>query len=298
MDYGRIISKSFEIAWRYKSLWIFGMFAGGGYSNFNINLPTEESSFFDPQQFGFPRFSEEFLGLFVLAAVAAGLVFAVASLISQAAIIDSVNRITRGGRYRFGDAFSAGLDCFWRFLGLTILFVISLMAAIFVLVIIGVIFFAVHTILGILSLLVLVPGGIFIFFYLISVMSLAERSIVVRNISIGDSLEEAFYLVRKHLGKVVVMFFIFLAFTIGFAIVSLIIWGIFAVPVAAVGLIGDMNPIQAILMGIVAGLPISLVIGGFLGVFFTNLYTLFYFELVEPSVVPVAQQPPPAPTMG
>ena len=103
MDYGKIISKSFEIAWRYKSLWIFGMFASGG---FNVDFSGHPSMQMQPNDFGVPQFPPELLGMFLIAIIVLAIVFTVAGQISQAAIIDSTNRIVRGGRYRFSDAFS------------------------------------------------------------------------------------------------------------------------------------------------------------------------------------------------
>ena len=70
------------------------------------------------------------------------------------------------------------------------------------------------------------------------------------------------------------------------------VWAIFGMPFAAIGLMADMSPLAALLIGILAGLPITIVLGGLVGVFYENLYTLFYFELVEPgSVAPEAVAP-------
>ncbi|UCE24806.1 MAG: hypothetical protein JSU74_01790 [Candidatus Zixiibacteriota bacterium] len=294
MNYSRIINRSFEIAWRYKSLWVFGMFASGGFANFNFNMPTGDSDGFGSGSFGMPEFPPELIGMFMMAIGALVLVFMVMGLISQAAIIDSVNRIDRGGRYRFGEAFSAGIDFFLRFLGLSILFFVSFAIAIGIVVVLAVIFFAVHTALGVLSLLILIPALLFSFFVLFSIFSLAERVIVVRNASIGDAIEEGWLLVKRNFGKTAMIFLIYIAFLIGFGIFSTIIWIIFSLPIAGLGLVAGLNPISALFAGIIIGLPVSLVIGGILGVFYTSLYTLFYFELVEPVQTAAIQTPPAA----
>ena len=54
----------------------------------------------------------------------------------------------------------------------------------------------------------------------------------------------------------------------------------------------EINPVMAFFGALVAGLPVSLVVGGFLGVFYNCLYTLFYFELVEPKQESTATAPP------
>ena len=84
MDYGRIINRSFEIAWKYKSLWIFGVFAGSGYSNFYIN--TGKKMNMDPyfpsdlQNFHFPT---ELLGMFVLAILGMAVIFMVLNILAR-----------------------------------------------------------------------------------------------------------------------------------------------------------------------------------------------------------------------
>ncbi len=294
MNYSRIINRSFEIAWRYKSLWVFGMFASGGFANFNLNMQTGDSDGFGAGGFGFPEFPPELIGMFILAAVSLMLVFLVASLIAKAAIIDSVNRIDRGGRYRFGEAFSAGIDFFLRFLGILILFIVGLVVPTAVIIAMIGVFFGIHTGLGVLSLLILIPAIVLVFFLLFSIFSLAERVIVVRNASIGDAIEEGWLLVKRNFGKTAMIFLIYFAFLIGFGILSTIIWIIFSLPLASLGLVAGLNPISALLAGIVLGLPVSLVVGGILGVFYTSLYTLFYFELVEPSQTAAIQTPPAA----
>lgn len=294
MDYGKIIGRSFEIAWRYKSLWVFGMFASG---SFNIDFSSHPSMQMQPGDFGMPSFPPELLGMFIIAAIVLGLVFLVAGQISQAAIIDSTNRIVRGGRYRFGDAFSAGIDYFLRFLGLFILFVFAMLVPTIIMVIIIAVFFAIHTALGVLSLLFFIPAMIFVFFLMFSIWVLAQRVVVVRNSSIGDAIEEGWVLVKKNFGKTLVMFLIYIAFTIGFGIAAMILWALFSLPVAGLGLMGGMDPLQAMFTALLWGLPVSLVVGGILGVFFTSFYTLFYFELVEPSATTM-QAPPMAPPIG
>jgi hypothetical protein len=43
------------------------------------------------------------------------------------------------------------------------------------------------------------------------------------------------------------------------------------------------SKIVIFVLALVLGLPISLVVGGFIGTFFHSLYTLFYFGLVDPN---------------
>ena len=47
------------------------------------------------------------------------------------------------------------------------------------------------------------------------------------------------------------------------------------------------SKLAILVLGIILGLPVTIFLSGFTGTFFTALYTLFYFELVEPTPVPV-----------
>lgn len=294
MDYGRLINRSFEIAWQYKALWVFGLFAGGGWSHFNIDLPADRM--FNLDESGVPHFgldaSPEFLVGLVISILAFAVIMVALSFICEAALIDSVNRIERGGRYGFGNAFSAGIDFFLRFVGLFFLTMFAIAALIVIVVLLGIVTFKVHTLVGIFSLLFLFPGLLFGMFLITMILSLSQRVIVVRNVSIGDAIEEAYYLFRRNLSKTLIIALISLGFAIVFAIAGMIIWAIFGLPVAALGLASNLSPVAAFFAGILVGLPVSLVVGGFLGVFFSSLFTLFYFELVEPKTAPAAQIPP------
>jgi len=260
MDYGRIVNRSFEIAWKYKSLWIFGMFAGYGFSAFNLDIPRKDFEGIPQTPFDFLNIPKELLLMFALSLAAMILVWFVIAVISKGAIIDSINRIERGGRYRFGDAFSAGIDFFLRMLGILLLSAISETAVVAIIILMIVIAFAIHTAIGVLSLMVGIPAIILILFALICLFGLSERALVVRNTTIGASLEEGYYLVRKNIRELAVIALIVLAFTIGLSVLAAIVWALFALPMAALGFMASMDVVTSLLVGIILGLPISLVV--------------------------------------
>lgn len=301
MDYGQLFSKALRIMWNHKSLWIFGLFAGSGLgSNFNISSPGDFSAK-DFSGFGGGGFGgdlEQFqdlimsnLGLLLVAGLALVGVMIVCHVISVPALIDATNKIARGGRYYFSTSFSAGLDYFWRYLGLFILGFMSAVILITGLVLAGVLFFAIHAALGVLYLLVAIPTAIAGIFTIVLVFGLAQRALVVRDISIGDSLEEGWTLFRRHLGKTIVFSLIVFAVSIAITIALLIGFVIIALPFAAIAFTSDASILEILMYGVIIGLPVSLLIGGSSGAFFQILYTLFYFGLVEPARPTVSAQP-------
>ena len=284
MDYGAIVNNAFKVAWRYKTLWIFGLFAGVA-PQFNYEFGADDLSAWN---------TDPNLGLDALGGIAPWTVIGptvgaaimllitisfLASCIAEPALIDAVNRIARGGRYRFGESFSTGVDFFWRFLGFSLLLFFIGIAALFVLVIAGIFTFTAGTGVGILSLLVLIPLAIVSGFIIINIFMLGKRAIVVRNIPISDALEEGWLLLKQNPGPVIVVTLI--AFAIGLSIVMAIGFGVISLPFLV--MIGSMQPsLELLFLGILIGLPVTLIVGGFSGTLFSSLYTLFYFQLVEP----------------
>lgn len=282
MDYGRMVSRSFEIAWQYKWLWIFGMFAAATGFNlkFEYMLGISPSNPFDitmMENIDPKALIASYLGLLPL-----GIIMGLMGLFSTASIIDSVNRIERGGSYSFSSAFSAGVDYFFRILGLGIIFFvvtmvyfISVMLFIFLLSTIsgllaglaGFILFIVSMVLGIAAL---------------QILSLAIRVIVLRSSGIIEAIGEGVQLVKLNFGKNTAAFFILLAFGFAFAIMIGIMWLILNFPIDTMIQAMHLTSLPAMMAALFIGLPITFVVGGYFGVFATTFMTLFYIELVEP----------------
>ncbi|NOY88508.1 MAG: hypothetical protein GXO93_03835 [FCB group bacterium] len=283
MNYSKIVNRSIEIAWRYKTLWVFGIFAGGGLPLLNFDYNDFNSSSWSADTFNsFSNISNELIVLLIAGFMVFGLAFFFMYLVSQGALIDAVNKIERGGVYKFSTSFSAGLKFFWRFLGISVLAIAILVTLVLFVVLICYLFFKIHIALGIISILILMPVAIFVFFLFYNVFSLAQRAVVLRDTSIGNALEEGYHLFKNHLQQNVIIFLVFVGFSIGIGILILILSLLLAIPLIALVIASQHSLIFLIILGLFIGLPVSIVVGGFLGVFYSNLYTLFYIELVEP----------------
>ncbi len=290
MDFGKIINNSFNIAWKHKSLWLLGLFSEGSYSAYYIHKEDLNlENIFDFEAFGIsndimdilPSFEVLFVPI-MLAFFTFMLLLFIMHLIAVPGLIDGINKITRGGFYTLAGSINVGLHNFWRFFGLFLLLFITNFIAIVSLVLVGVVFFLIHVALGILSLLVLIPLLFLVIMTTTNIYSLTQRAIVVRDTTIGNALEEAFLLFRKNLLNNLLIFLIFLGLSIGLGLAAFIIWLIVSLPLGMIVMAMGLKLIPAMIVGIILGLPVSLVVGGFLGVVFNSLYTLFYFELVEP----------------
>ena len=291
MDYGRMIRDSFALAWRHKSLWIFGLFAGWG-ANFNMSFGKNDLSVFgggesgdspfgalglDPSQFW------SYVAPFLIGLAVFVIAYLLASCIATPALVDAVNRITRGGVYKFSDSFSTGVDFFWRVLGLHIVGFVVGAVGVGAVVLCLVVAFIMSPILGIITLLPAIPLLIFLVVALTMIILMAQRAMVVRNVSIGDALHEGYTLFRNHLGKNLACFFICFLLALGIGMVVGIVMLIVYVPIGILAYSLGAPIWGAFLIAIVLALPVSIPVGGYFGTFFSSLFTMFYFGLVEPA---------------
>jgi len=273
VEYGKIVSDAFGYAWRHKSLWIFGVFAAGG-GSYNVDFSWgEEMAVAAPSDAA--AFLERF-GPMILAFAALGALMLLISMIFTPALIDAANRLARGGVYTFGQSFSRGVDFFWRFLGLTALWILT-----------GIGFGIVVLMLSIVPffIIVAIPVGFAGFFLLLMAAMIGQRALVVRDISIADAYEEGFKLVLGNIGSCVGMALLTIGLGILMAIILLPAGYILYYPFnhAAATLADD--PVSRMILTMLFGLPVSLVIAGFTGAAMTNLFTLFYFGLVDPNTL-------------
>lgn len=303
MDYGKIIGNSFKIAWRHKTLWLFGLFAGGGEAGYHFDdswLERHEVGF-DLEQF-FQTWDLSFdWHLLIPIALALGILslgFLVMHLISVPALIDGVNKIQRGGIYRLASSFSVGLDFFWRFLGLSLIAFVVILGVFLAAVAVGFISYAIHWGVLVFSILIMIPLLIGTIFGLVSTIELATRAMVVRNIGIFDSIHEGYLLLKRNLVSNILMFLIYIGLSIGLGIGAVIVWAIIGAPIALMALATGIGIIPSIILAAIIGLPVSLVVGGYIGTVLESLYTLFYFELVEPGGQAQASAPAAAAPMA
>ncbi|MBI5266079.1 MAG: hypothetical protein HY851_02490 [candidate division Zixibacteria bacterium] len=291
MDYGRMIRDSLALAWRHKSLWVFGLFTGWG-TTFNTSFGKNDLKSLSGGELGdspygmFGQDPSQYMSLlapFLVGMVIFAIVYILASCIANPAQVDAVNRITRGGTYKFSESFSTGVDFFWRILGMYIVgFVVFLVSMGVIGACVGVAF-VITPILGIISLLPAIPLFFFVILALTMIFYLAQRAVVVRNVSIADSLQEGYALFRNHLGKNVVFFLICFGLALGIGMMVGLAMVIIYLPVGALAYSLGAPVWAAFLIAIALALPVSIPVGGYFGTFFSSLFTMFYFGLVEPS---------------
>ncbi|AKM82682.1 TPA: hypothetical protein DD449_00905 [Candidatus Berkelbacteria bacterium] len=297
MDYFGIIKKAFKINLKNKFLWIFGILAGGaaGFNGMNGNFgsPSSNSTWSDMSKkfadFDITAFWADhgatIIFLTVLFTVLA-IIFFVLNLTSQGALIGSVEKIEADEKVDFSKGFSIGWKNFWRVwaLNITILLAILLGLCLLViptclLVIAGA--YVSATVIGILMFVVNLAFWIVISF----ISPYALRIVILRKLTIFQSLRQALHFVRDNLAEVVVIYLLLAAIGIavglGVAIAAVIIIGLlFAI---GYGLfLASLT--AAVFYGLIVAFILVLAIIAFSGAyssFQSTVLTLTYLKLVN-----------------
>jgi hypothetical protein len=123
MDYIGILRKSWNVTWRYKILWLFGLFAGGGssfsYSGNNWNTGSNSRNpvpgNITTAQFGsFVQHYAFLIVVVVLFLIVLGVLLWIVSVAARGGLIHLVNEAEEGREVRVGLGWHAGFAKWWR----------------------------------------------------------------------------------------------------------------------------------------------------------------------------------------
>lgn len=309
MNYSEILSRAWQIIWKHKVLWIFGILAGcanssggggGGGNTGRINTsnsgqaPAQLQPYIDRFQHFFQSVPQQ---TWILIGI--GVVLLVLILIVLKIFLGTIGTIglIRGAQLAdqdleahltFGELFKGSLPYFWRVFLLNLLVgIVAFFVAIFLAVgfILGtVITFGIGLICLIPLLCLLVPVAIAIGV----IIEQATIAIVVEDLGVMDGLRRGWEVVKTNAGSMVVMWLI-----LGLAIRGIvgIILGLPMILVFAPLLIGLFaNAQQALQTGLIvslvccaAYLPVLIILGGILESYVRSAWTLTFLRLTKPA---------------
>jgi hypothetical protein len=310
MDYGQLTRRSFDIAWKYKTLWILGFFAAASGSVFQLSnrLPGGRGGWLERTH---PELFDKIIdwvssapGTIALMSLVGGLFlfalfFFIMHHISVAGLIGGVYKIERGESFRIGGLFSLGASYFWRFLGLFFIFLIIISVFVVLLLIPLVIAFSIAVPLGVILLLPLIPiffAGIFFFG---NIYSLAQRQIIAYETPVFDSISEGYHLLKKYLSANIIIFLIMTGLQIAIMIAGSIIIALGVLPFIILGVHSTYTVVILLVLVIPMFLLVMIIVEGFLGTFFNSLMTLFYLELRKLTpFTPISPMPTGPPESG
>lgn len=292
-NFGEVLTRAWQIIWKHKVLWIFGIFAacsrgngggsGGGGGGGGGTGPGDQP---------FPQLQQTFdqIGQWinenpwiVAVLVILGLIFLVLAIflgtIGRIGLIRGTYQAERGAeRLVFGELFSESMPYFWRVLGLSLLIFLIFLILFVPLILFGVLTAGIGFVCLIPLICILIPVG----FAVTVVIEQANAAIVLENLGISDGLRKGWDVVRSNIGPMIVLALILF---IGAAVVGFI----FAIPIiaAVIPLVvgaasNNTSPVWIAVACCALYFPVLLVLNGILTAYIQTVWALAYMRLTAP----------------
>ena len=300
MNYGEVLSKAWQIIWKHKILWIFGILAGcaggggSGSGGGNPSSSVQNSARNGELPTQIQRTFEQ-IPPAVIVAIVIGVIVFILVLVALSIFLGTIGKIglVRGTQQAdqdmdvhltLGGVFRDSMPYFWRVFLLNLLVGVSIFVVIMLLIILGIGLAFVTLGLGICCILPLICLMIPVMFVVTVIVEQASIAIVVENLGVMDGLRKGWQVVKDNPAPMVVMFLI-----LNIAI-AMIVGLIIAIPMLLVlaplftGMIAGGD--QALAGGAVisllccaAYLPVLLVLSGIMRSYVESAWTLTYLRL-------------------
>jgi hypothetical protein len=301
MDIGEVLSKAWQIIWKHKVLWIFGIMAGctagsnTGSGGLNYTFSGQD----------YPRGLEQFffnlqdwqIALLILAMITLVLVFIIIVVLlgtfGRIGIVRGTMQADAGeSRLSFGELLRGSSPYFWRVFGLNLLIGLAIFAVVGVLIAFFVLLSVVTFGIGAICLLPLLCLVIPIAWFVGVVIEQVNVALIVENTGVFEGIRRGWEVVRGNLGEVILMGLIL---GIGGGIVSFLIGIPFAfltLPLIFAIAFGSGSPAWGIgitLVCLVIYLPVLLVLSGALRSYIGSAWALTYMRLTGRTPIPASQ---------
>ena len=314
MNYGRVLTRAWEITWRWKVLWILGFLAalgsgGGGGGGTSYTTSSNDwgywgYDFYEP--YIPPGLVAAIIGLACLAIII-GIAIWVVSVIARGGLIAGVQQVEDEGQTSFGLAWRAGARRFWTLFGIGILaalpMIILAIAAIVVLVLMFVgsgFAFTSSDAAGVTGIVTsILCGGVFCCGMVILAIILqqiriyAERAAIVEDLGWIEAFSRGWNVLKANLGPTIVFWLIFFALGIAFFIAIAVVLAATAFPFIA--LVTNIDPGPWLLAPICCGglvfVIVAALINAIVQTFTSATWTLAYRDMIGLAAPPAAEPP-------
>ena len=300
-NFGEVLTRAWQITWKYKVLWIFGILAGctngggggsgGGNSGYRYgpsdsNLPPEMKRFFHEME-NFVGWVEDNLWIFIAIMVLIFLVVMAVSIflgtIGRIGLIKGSYEAEQGAeKLVFGELFSTSMPYFWRVFGLSFLVGLAFLILLMPIILVGFLSAGVGFMCLLPLLCLLIPVGIAVSI----IIEQANRAIILEDLSIFDGLKRGWEIAKSNVGPILVMALIL--FGIGLVVGIVIALPIFlivfpSVFAFAIGEGQSLTPLYTAGICFCLYIPVAWLLNGVLTTFTQSAWTLTYMRLTQDS---------------
>lgn len=305
-NFGEILTRAWQIIWKHKVLWIFGILAGcgqggsgggnggGGNTGFNSqgpNLPPQATQWFNTIEQNLTTIIA--VGIAIMCVIWILVIFL--STIGRIGLIRGTFQADGGVESLvFGQLFSESMPYFWRMFWLSLIIalpVLILVGALFA----GIIVFAVSASggndaswLGIATMIPLFIGCICLLVPVMFVVGMiirqSQNAIVLEDMDVMPALSRGWEVFRANLGPIIVMAIILavIGFVAGLIIAIPIFLVVFPTVFAfAMGQGETYSPLIFMGVCLCIYIPVALVLQGILTSYTESAWTLTYMRLTQ-----------------
>lgn len=301
-NFGEVLTRAWQIVWKHKILWVFGILAscgqGSGNFNSNSNIRNDSSNFNPPpQMLEWARWIENNVAAFIAILVAVVCIILIIttflSTIGRIGLIRGAAQAEGGAENLvFGQLFSESMPYFWRSFGLSL--ILSLPVLVFAA------FAAVFVVaaaasennpsaaLGSLAILPILLGCCCIFVPLMLVLGVifgqAQRAIVLEDLGVMPALSRGWEIFKANLGPVIILAIILGVIGFGVGLVLSIPLLAIVVPAAfafAFSQTQNMTPVIFAAICFCLYLPVMWLGQGILISYTESAWTLTYLRLTN-----------------
>lgn len=321
MDFGYVIKRAWQIIWKFKVLWIFGILAscgqasGSGGGNSGYRFSSQEINVSPQIERFFSQLDPAIIGLLIVIGIIIVLALIVIAIllgtVGRVGLIRGTMKAEQGAeRLTFGELWHDGLSYFWRVFGLNLLIGVIVFLTILVLGIIGVVLTIGTLGLFVLCLLPIICLLVPVMWALYVVIEQANVALVVENLGITEAIKRGWQVVWDNIGSMIIMSLILI---LGVSLIGGAIIGLPLLVVAAPAVFGvSTGTTEAIRNGLIVSgllfivyLPVLLLLSGILRAYTSSAWTLTYLRLthkpsqlqIEAPGTPENFETPPAQTV-
>jgi len=306
-NFGEILTRAWEITWKHRVLWIFGILAscgrgggggngggsggGGGGSGTGPDLPPQVTQWLE----WIEQNAVTFVVVVCVLALVIWLITIAIGAIGKIGLIRGTEQVEGGAQSLiFGQLFSEGMPYFGRVVGLSVILILPAFLLGLVVAVMAVIALAAGAgdpdaaILGFAGIAPFAVCCACLFIPLMIVLNMifrqAERAVVLDEMGLMPALSQGWEVFKKNLGPIILMAIILAVIGFGLGLIVALPIFIIVFPAAAAYAIGNAQNTTPLILGAVCFclyLPILLLLNGILVAYTESAWTLTYMRLTR-----------------